>query len=287
MISNLTKEQELDLQNTINKWLDIGRSTERLNKPAVVKSITNLYKANGNKKPMFWFCDSPLQCSLAMHLFKNNLGNNLANNLLHNLRDNLANNLNNNLRNNLANNLENNLENNLRNNLRNKIANNLRNNLENNLESNIRDMKFENYFGGSQWCYWNVFYDFCNKIGVPYNDKDKELLSLWIEQSKECYWWFPFENIVFCSERPIELNLDKDGKLHHNTKPAISFADGYKLYSIHGIIVPSWIVEYPEQITKEKIKQEKNETIKQIMFNRIGFDNNKETLERYLDLLEV
>jgi hypothetical protein len=123
---------------------------------------------------------------------------------------------------------------------------------------------------------------------VPYNDKDKELLSLWIEQSKECYWWFPFENIVFCSERPIELNLDKDGKLHHNTKPAISFADGYKLYSIHGIIVPSWIVEYPEQITKEKIKQEKNETIKQIMFNRIGFDNNKETLvDKDTDIAEL
>ena len=261
MIKELTKEQELDLQDTLNKWLDIGRSTERLNRHAVVKSITNLYKANGNKEPIFWFCDSPLQCLLIIHLFKGSIGGNLKDNL----KDNLWNNLWSNLRSNLRDNLENNLRSNLGNNLRDKI-------------------KFENYFSGSQQCYWDVFYDFCNRIGVSYNNKDKELLNIWLEQSKECYWWFPFEQIVFCSERPVELHL-KEKKLHNSTKPAISFADGYSLYFINGISVPSWIIEQPEQITIEKIEQEKDENIKAIMKNRIGFEKG-EALTRYLNLVE-
>ncbi len=298
-IEKLTLKQEKDLEITLEKWLTIGRSTERLDKTKSSNSINALYKINGNDEPFVWFCDSPFQCLLIIHLLKieNNLGNNLRsnleNNLVNNLVNNLWNNLVNNLRNNLRSNLENNLRNNLRdnlwNNLRDNLVNNLRNNLENNLGSNLRETKinFENYFGGSQYCSWKVFYDFCNKIGVPYSNKDKEILSLWIEEAKECYWWFPFENIVFLSERPIELHISKEGKLHNNIGPSMKFNDGYCLYHINGLEVPSWIIEQPELITEEKIEIEENEEIKNIMLNRIGFGNDKTILNSIYNLLEV
>ena len=147
-------------------------------------------------------------------------------------------------------------------------------------------INFENYFGGSQWCGWKVFYDFCNKIGVQYSKKDKEILSLWMEEASECYWWFPFERIVFLSDRPTTLNLNKDGQLHHNTEPAMVFTDGYSLYYMNGVNVPSWIIENPEEITEEKIKEEDDENIKQIMLNRIGFGRDKTILNNIYNLLE-
>jgi hypothetical protein len=292
-IEKLTYEQEKELKTTLEKWLEIGRSTKRIDRIKSANAIKALYKVNGKQEPFIWFCDSPYQCLFIIHLLKSNLGNNLWINLENNLWINLENNLRSNLRNNLGSNLRDNLENNLENNLWNNLWSNLGNNLRDKIWNNLRDnhlvdakINFENYFGGSQWCGWKVFYDFCNKIGVQYSKKDKEILSLWMEEASECYWWFPFERIVFLSDRPTTLNLNKYGQLHHNTEPAMVFADGYSLYYMNGVNVPSWIIENPEEITEEKIKEEDDENIKQIMLNRIGFGRDKTILNNIYNLLE-
>ena len=217
---------------------------------------------------------------------RNNLRNNLWNNLRNNLRDNLENNLRNNLGNNLwdnlRNNLRNNLEDNLGNNLRKNLENNLGNNLENNLENNLGDNLWKNlrdnlrnnldtsYFAGQHWCAWEVFYDFCNKIGVPYVEADRVKLDLWLEQSKTCHWWWPKDGLCIMSDRHTILTVDDRGRLHNETGPACAYADGYAIYAIHGVVVPANIILEP--ILMEQIESETNTEVRRVMMERYGYE---------------
>lgn len=105
-----------------------------------------------------------------------------------------------------------------------------------------------NYFGGQQWCSWEIFYDFCRKIGVEYTDEQNKLLDLCVEQSIECHWWYPFDDTVVVSERPTKLDVDEQGRLHCANGPAIEYADGWKLYFWHGVNIPEDWIENKENL---------------------------------------
>jgi len=113
---------------------------------------------------------------------------------------------------------------------------------------------------------WLSFYDYfrneCNLV-----EETEPLVNL-IELSKHCGWLLPFEYVCFVSERNIKLNRDTQGRLHSETEAAIEYADGYKIYAIHGVRVPGYIIENPELITIEKINQENNVEIRRIMIQR-------------------
>ncbi len=64
------------------------------------------------------------------------------------------------------------------------------------------------------------------------------LLDLWLRQSRGLHWWFPYEGIVLASERHTELHLDDRGRLHHATKMACRYGDGWGVYAWHGTRIP-------------------------------------------------
>jgi len=53
-----------------------------------------------------------------------------------------------------------------------------------------------------------------------------------------CGWVFPYEGICLVCSRPTKLSFDSDYRLHAEGKPAIEFADGYRLYYHHGVRLP-------------------------------------------------
>jgi hypothetical protein len=74
MINNLTKEQEEKIPVYLNKWLEKGLSTERLNFDEVRKQIHWLYDTflkDHSGKPMVLILDSPMQCLYAWWMLKN------------------------------------------------------------------------------------------------------------------------------------------------------------------------------------------------------------------------
>lgn len=88
MIEKLTKKQEEQLISHRDEWLEIGRSTEPMDKEKSSEAIKYMYKIIGKKSPSFWFCDSPFQAVVYYNLFKNSKKL-LGANLWANLRDNL------------------------------------------------------------------------------------------------------------------------------------------------------------------------------------------------------
>jgi hypothetical protein len=88
-------------------------------------------------------------------------------------------------------------------------------------------------------------------------------------------WWIPYENACIVCERYCELYRDEDGQLHNENKMALKYPDGWGLYMVHGVRIPDYIIENPNEITVEKIKDENNVEIRRIMLDKFGW-------ERYL-----
>lgn len=101
---------------------------------------------------------------------------------------------------------------------------------------------------------------------------DREKLSWWMTLSHSCGWWHPFEGVVFACERPERQAIDNEGRLHHETAPALLCRDGFPLWAWHGVRVPQYVIEQPTDITVDKIHAEKNAEVQRVMIERYGED---------------
>ena len=72
------------------------------------------------------------------------------------------------------------------------------------------------------------------------------------------------------SDRPKEINLDAQGRLHCESGPSIAYRDGWCLYNWHGVSVPEYVIRRPQEITIEKINAEKNAEVQRVMIERYG-----------------
>lgn len=69
---------------------------------------------------------------------------------------------------------------------------------------------------------------------------------------------------------PHTLNLNENGLVHSDTKAAIEFEDGFKVYALNEIAVPKNIIEHPESVTAEFINQLNNVELRRILLSRFG-----------------
>jgi len=81
--------------------------------------------------------------------------------------------------------------------------------------------------------WYGFYFDFCICVLNCIHDALKWEAFQTVTQS--CGWILPLEKIVIVCDRPIKLSFDDDYRLHAEAEPAIQFADGYSLYSHHGV----------------------------------------------------
>jgi hypothetical protein len=91
-----------------------------------------------------------------------------------------------------------------------------------------------------------------------------------MEHAKCAGWYQPYENVCWMSERPTVLELDDMGQLHCENGPAVAYSDTYEIYAIHGVRIPSWIINNSERINARSIEEESNIEIRRIMIERMG-----------------
>jgi len=104
--------------------------------------------------------------------------------------------------------------------------------------------------------------------GVNHHKKWQLFQSLVIN----CGWIFPYEHICIVCERPIKLSLDSDLLPHGEGEFALLFADGYSLYSHHGVLIPRKYGQvHPSRWEVQWILEEENLEIKQILIKEIGY----------------
>jgi len=112
------------------------------------------------------------------------------------------------------------------------------------------------------------FYDYFDSE-VLYNlNEIRPLINL----SKYVGWWWPFENVVIFTDKPIFVCCDDRGRLHHENRMALEYSDGFGIYSWHGIMVSEQIIMKPETITLDQVVKENDQEIRRIMLDRYGWD---------------
>ena len=132
---------------------------------------------------------------------------------------------------------------------------------------------WENFYGqheAHRLSFYEYFHDVCDL-----KEETKPLEGLW-EIAKNAGWVLPFKDICFISERPCILNVDEEGRLHSLDKSALEYPDGWKIYSVHGVRVPDFVVTNPEKITLDIINKENNTEVRRVMLERFGH-------ERYIE----
>jgi hypothetical protein len=262
----LTKEQEDLIPIVRQEWLDLFfKNKGNLNKKLFEAQIDWLYKRLNYKKPFIWYCDSPLMVQIIINIIKNTPQTNAL------IREN--NNIGANIRDNIGANIRANIGDNIRDNIGDNIWDNIGDNISANIRANIRDNKLV-YEPVSCYCNvsdfgWVAFYDYFKRLNYfKFDWTDFENFQKLITSG--VYDFVAFKDIVFVSSCPIEVSQDNNNRLHNTSGASVMFKDGYSVYAIHGRILPSWIWEQKEIITKEKFLSEKNAEIRGGIYSVLG-----------------
>ena len=85
-------------------------------------------------------------------------------------------------------------------------------------------------------------------------------------------WALPMEDAIFVSDRPCKIALDEQNRLHCADGPAIEYRDGYAQYYWHGVSVPKRVVMDPESYTSEEIRNARNTEKVRALAERMGWE---------------
>ncbi|MGO9123212.1 MAG: DUF6745 domain-containing protein [Desulfomonilaceae bacterium] len=131
---------------------------------------------------------------------------------------------------------------------------------------------------GQHDSYWISFDLFCRDImGVKYESQESEELDLWRDIAQSACWWWPYKNFCVISERPILVRMqewsENRHRLHCENGPALAFSDGWKVYALNGVRVPSEIVKTPAaKLDLDLLLRERNAEIRREIVRKIGIE---------------
>lgn len=128
------------------------------------------------------------------------------------------------------------------------------------------------WFWGQHDIAWVGFYQFCSEIGVPFTDQMKEAIGHWVEVSKSCMWFWPFEDLCVVCDRPAHQSLDAESRLHGEDGPCFEDRSGWQRYAWHGVIVPPKVILHADELSPAEIDGESNQEVRRVMVERFGRD---------------
>ena len=231
-IEKLTAEQEQALVAYHAECMAIGTSTAPADRPRAEAAISKMYQFIGKPQPTFVWCDSPATCILARFVLQEWSKTAKEGNSLET-----------------------------------SLRTSLRASLGTSLETSLWTSNW-----GQQEQYWIGFYRFMElHLKIAYDPQKSGHLGWWNDIAESANWWFPYEGYCFVSERPVRCAIDEERRLHHESLAAMEFKDGWKVYAYHGVTVPAQVIETPETITIEQIKNEENAEVRRCMVERMGW----------------
>ena len=231
MIEKLTPEQETKLPRWRQRYLDIACGGARADRAKLEMALADAYAEIGKPPPKLFIFDSPAACLLAVKIFEMGASSKFK------------------------------LGDQLRGQLGDQLWDQLRGQLWDQLGDQLWDQLGDqliwnpNFLWGSQDLYWVAWAKFVEWIGVKLTPQSHKRLNIMQRIGEQCEWWWPYENIVVASERPLSVHFDQQRRLHGENGPAVAYADGYALYSWHGVRVPArWIEQRDTLNPREVIK---------------------------------
>ena len=275
-IIQLTPEQEALIPVYREKWLKIALSTERIDREKAAEVIKDLYASLNREEPKIIFYESPysalcsaevnqMRCSLRRELDKqstpiSSLWDQIRHQIAENIWDQLAEDLNDPLEFQVHGELQDKLNSQAWYELAEIIG----------FGSTISEL-LNKSLNPEQWIPCGSLYDFCISVFGCFHDSAAwELYQSFV---KSCGRIFPFSKLCIVCDRPRILKFDAENRLHAEGEPAIQFADGYSLYSYHGVTLPEQYGKiHPHQWQSDWLLTEDNVELRRVLIQGIGYD---------------
>ena len=237
MITTLTPKNEIAMRHYVDKWINIGYDTGRLNVNETIK-ITNDYRKyilNLEKSPVIIF-DNPLQCWVACHYVSED--------------DSLINDIDS---------------------LRSKVDGFF--NLPKKERKKIVKSHTWPYQDGSYFASTFSFYDYMiNELGVEIEPELLNKYYIWQETSK-IGPIYPLEKITFVSQKAKFIKVNDEGQLHCDGDAAAHYAPDFDIYSLFGVRVKKeYAVTPSHKLDIDTILSEKNADVRSVLIRKIGIE---------------
>ena len=103
-------------------------------------------------------------------------------------------------------------------------------------------------------------------------DPDPDLTTGMVLLSQSAGWIWPGRDECVLADRPRILLLDEQGRLHHESGPALVYRDGWSVYAWHGSLVSPDVIESPSGVSIEEVLGAVNLEYRRFLLDRVGLD---------------
>jgi hypothetical protein len=120
---------------------------------------------------------------------------------------------------------------------------------------------------------WSAFAAFFRDEVKPSLDDHLWCYSRSSQDTQLTRWWWPTPDFVMACDRPAELHIEHTAgfyRLHHDSGPAIRWADGWAIHFWHGTRVPAHLIETGWDAAR--ILAEPNTAIRRCAIELLGWD---------------
>lgn len=144
---------------------------------------------------------------------------------------------------------------------------------------------FDTFMFGSLEGPWLEFYDhFRKKYDVTYGKEADDLLDKWLELSSICGWWFPYDKLCVCVEKPSlvkgTITTLNDNVLtitfHNENERSVKWKDNTGIACLSNIYLPPdkemYALSKPEELNAQMVVKETNAELRRELVKRIGIE---------------
>jgi hypothetical protein len=127
------------------------------------------------------------------------------------------------------------------------------------------------YQGGNMWGSWDCYLTaYRDILGLQLPEHEK--YAAWETLAIESGFRFLHSEFALVCDFPEILKVDDRNRPHCADGPSHRWRDGWSLYHWHGVRVPDYIIEQPDTITIQSIREEQNTEVRRVMVERYGYE---------------
>ena len=94
-----------------------------------------------------------------------------------------------------------------------------------------------------------------------------------LEACSELGVFYPLKQILIVGSRPTAIRRNASNQLHCEQSAALEYADGYKLFSLNGVIMePEQVLTPSEQLMPETVLAESNADRRRELIRKVGIE---------------
>ncbi|MBW4683151.1 MAG: hypothetical protein KME19_24160 [Microcoleus vaginatus WJT46-NPBG5] len=281
-IEKLTPEQEALIPLYSEKWRKIAVATQPIDRQKASETIKEVYALMGLSEPEILFYDSPYEALKILkkkhHQFCTNRWSSLSNQLKSQLLTQLESELLSQVESQLFTQLESQLLQPLKEKLWESFYPQLKRYLEQDIGNSFLNLAFSESVKSETWAGSGCLFDFCiTALDCHYDEKNWSLFQSLV---KNTGWTFYYNKIAIICNRPVKLSFDSDNRLHAEGEAALQYADGFSLYSYHGVTLPEKYGKLqPHQWQAQWLIEERNAEVRRVLVQEIGYGRISQELQ--------